>query len=147
MQRRLYRSRRDRVVFGVAGGLGKYFDVDPVLIRVAFVAFAFVSGIGILAYIILAIVAPLEPIGADSPGPTVGEGRAGNPPVQSEGVQDRSGRWQGRSIAGLVLVIVGVFFLLGQFGLWWWRWGWGVLWPLVLIGLGLFIILNRARRS
>ncbi len=53
MRRRLYRSRTDRVIFGVAGGLGRHFDVDPVLIRVGFVAFAFASGVGILAYIIL----------------------------------------------------------------------------------------------
>ncbi len=60
MSRRLFRSRTDRVIFGVAGGLGRHFDIDPVIFRVAFIASAFISGIGILVYLILAIITPRE---------------------------------------------------------------------------------------
>jgi phage shock protein PspC (stress-responsive transcriptional regulator) len=49
-RRRLERSRSDRVVAGVCGGLGDYFDVDPVIFRVAFVVLAFVGGAGFLLY-------------------------------------------------------------------------------------------------
>src|SRR5437764_3794153 len=62
---RLYRSRSQKMIAGVSGGLGEYFDVDPVLIRLLFVVTAFISGAGILAYIILWIIVPLE--GDDSP--------------------------------------------------------------------------------
>ena len=60
--RRLTRSRSDRVLAGVAGGIGDYFDVDPVFVRIAFVAVTiFSGGLGILLYVIAAIAMPLEP--------------------------------------------------------------------------------------
>jgi phage shock protein C len=62
---RLYRSRSQKMISGVCGGLGEYFDVDPVLIRLLFVVTTFISGIGILAYIVLWIVVPFE--GDDGP--------------------------------------------------------------------------------
>ena len=62
---KLYRSRSQKMIAGVSGGLGEYFDVDPVLIRLLFVVTAFISGVGILAYIVLWIVVPFE--GDDGP--------------------------------------------------------------------------------
>lgn len=62
---RLYRSRSQKMLGGVCGGLGEYFDVDPILIRLLFVVTTFISGAGILAYIILWIVVPFE--GDESP--------------------------------------------------------------------------------
>jgi phage shock protein C len=60
--RRLYRSRWEKKLFGVCGGLGQYFNVDPVLIRVLFVMAAFVSfGFVLLMYIVMAIVVPTGP--------------------------------------------------------------------------------------
>ena len=55
---RLVRSRSDRVIAGVAGGLAHHFDVDPTLVRVLWVLAVVVGGFGILAYIILWIVLP-----------------------------------------------------------------------------------------
>jgi phage shock protein C len=62
---RLYRSRSQKMIAGVCGGLGEYFDVDPVLIRLLFVVTAFISGVGILAYLVLWIVVPFA--GDDTP--------------------------------------------------------------------------------
>jgi len=61
MAKRLYRSRDERVIWGICGGLGKYFNVDPVLIRVITVSTLILGGWSILAYIILRFVVPLEP--------------------------------------------------------------------------------------
>jgi phage shock protein C len=58
---RLYRSRSERMITGLCGGIGVYFKVDPVIIRAIFLALAFIGGGGGLLYIILAIVVPLEP--------------------------------------------------------------------------------------
>ena len=58
--KRLYRSREERMLAGVCGGLGSYFAVDPTLVRVLFVLFGLVVGGGILAYLILWILIPLE---------------------------------------------------------------------------------------
>lgn len=59
MKRRLTRSKTDRKLFGVCGGLGEYFDIDPTFIRLAFAALV-LEGIGIVIYIILAIIMPPE---------------------------------------------------------------------------------------
>src|SRR4051812_33615011 len=56
--RRLRRSASDRMVGGVAGGLGRYFDIDPGLFRIAFVVLVFAGGAGILAYLRLLVITP-----------------------------------------------------------------------------------------
>jgi phage shock protein C len=59
--KRLYRSGRDKVLGGVCGGLGEYFEVDPVLVRLAWVLFSVLYGAGLLAYIIAWIIVPRNP--------------------------------------------------------------------------------------
>ncbi len=61
--KRLYKSEDNKVIAGVMGGLGEYFDIDPVVFRVAYTAFSFFTAIvpGILAYILMAIVMPRRP--------------------------------------------------------------------------------------
>ncbi|UCC86409.1 MAG: PspC domain-containing protein [Anaerolineales bacterium] len=61
--KRLYRSRDERMLGGVGGGLAKYLNTDPTLIRLLFVLFALAGGPGIIAYLIMWIVVPLEPQG------------------------------------------------------------------------------------
>lgn len=60
--KKLYRSKTDRKIAGVCGGLGQYFDIDPTLIRVAFMLLALPGGLpGVLPYFILWVVIPEEP--------------------------------------------------------------------------------------
>lgn len=56
--KRLYRLEKNRMLGGVCSGLGEYFNVDPVLIRLIWVLLAFACGIGILAYLIAWIIIP-----------------------------------------------------------------------------------------
>ncbi|CCJ34138.1 MULTISPECIES: PspC domain-containing protein [Caloramator] len=63
MEKRLYRSRTDRMIAGVCGGIAKYFDMDPTIVRLLWVLIVMLGGSGILAYIICWIVIPEEPIG------------------------------------------------------------------------------------
>ncbi len=58
MQKRLV--RKDKKIFGVCGGLGDYFDQDPTLIRILFIAAVLLFGTGVLLYIIMAIAMPDE---------------------------------------------------------------------------------------
>ncbi|MFP3975342.1 MAG: PspC domain-containing protein [Dehalococcoidia bacterium] len=60
MTRKLYRSRNDRMIWGVCGGLGTYFGIDPTIIRIAAVVSIFFTVLGLIAYLIMAIVVPLE---------------------------------------------------------------------------------------
>jgi phage shock protein PspC (stress-responsive transcriptional regulator) len=60
MPKKLYRSRTDRKIWGVCGGLAKYFDIDPTIVRVIAVASLFVGTLGFWIYIIMTIVVPVE---------------------------------------------------------------------------------------
>jgi phage shock protein C len=63
-KRRLYRSRRDRKIAGVCGGMAEYWGIDPVIPRLIWVAFALAAGSGLLAYLICWMVIPSEPAGS-----------------------------------------------------------------------------------
>src|ERR1044072_990638 len=56
--RKLTRSTTDKRVWGVAGGLGGYFGIDPVIFRVAFAAATLVSGLGVIVYVALRLLLP-----------------------------------------------------------------------------------------
>lgn len=61
MAKKLYRSRTDTMIGGVCAGLGKYFDIDPNLVRIGAVCLVLFGGTGLLAYIIGWIIIPAEP--------------------------------------------------------------------------------------
>lgn len=56
MTKKLYKSKKNKILFGVCGGIGEYFDIDPVIIRIIFI----LSGISFFLYFILAIIIPFE---------------------------------------------------------------------------------------
>jgi phage shock protein PspC (stress-responsive transcriptional regulator) len=78
MGTRLYRSRDDRMIAGVAGGVADYFQLDPSLVRIVWALLAFAGGFGILLYIVMAIVVPEEDFGPD-PWTATPAGPAGPP--------------------------------------------------------------------
>jgi phage shock protein C len=94
--RRIYRSRTDRILGGVAGGLAKYLGVDPVLIRLAFVALLF-AGIGVLLYIVAWIIVPEEPADGTEP-----------PPSRTRNAGDGN---TARMVVGGLLVAIGTLLL------------------------------------
>ena len=62
MERRLYKSNTYKMLDGVCGGIAEYFDIDPTLVRLAWVLFCALGGSGVLAYIVAAIIIPRSPI-------------------------------------------------------------------------------------
>ena len=58
MDKRLYKSNENKMIDGVCGGIAEYFDVDPTLVRLAWIFFIMCGGSGIIGYIIAAIVMP-----------------------------------------------------------------------------------------
>jgi phage shock protein PspC (stress-responsive transcriptional regulator) len=113
--RRLYRSRDDRVIAGVCGGIARYFNIDPVLVRVGAVALVFLGGAGLLAYLAAVLLIPKE-------------GEGGQPPEAPS---------RGLAITGIVLLVVAVCVVLPFQG------GWGASWGLLPLGFvalaGLFV--------
>lgn len=63
MKKRLHRSNENKVVAGVCGGIAEYFDMDPTLIRLAWILFCALGGSGVLVYIIAAIIIPEKTAG------------------------------------------------------------------------------------
>ena len=160
MEKRLYRSRSDRMIWGVCGGLAEYFDIDPVIVRVIAVLLAFASGAGILAYIILAIVVPLESSEAVAPKEVIKENveemketasqlgeEIRSAIVREGGTSEETAKARHRShnILGIILIIIGILFLLASFNLLWWL-RWTYLWPLILVAIGLLIIFGARRK-
>src|SRR3954471_19116449 len=94
--RRLQRTSGDRVLLGVAGGLGRYFGVDPLLFRIGFVISLFFGGLGALAYVLLAIFVPTD----------------GEPDraQRSGGRLQRMGFWRALGIAVVALLALAALF-------------------------------------
>lgn len=61
MKKRLYRSRKDKMLAGICGGLAEYFAVDPSLVRIACVLLCLYAGTGLLVYILAAIIISEDP--------------------------------------------------------------------------------------
>ena len=59
--KRLYRSRENAMLAGVCGGIGEFFDIDPTIVRLAWVVLGFCGGVGLWAYIIAAVIIPQRP--------------------------------------------------------------------------------------
>ena len=67
LSKRLHRSRDEKMLGGVCGGLGEHFGIDPTVVRLLFVLTALYTGIGLFAYLALWILMPLEPAPAETP--------------------------------------------------------------------------------
>jgi phage shock protein PspC (stress-responsive transcriptional regulator) len=65
--RRLTRSSSDKVLAGVAGGLGRYFDIDPIIFRIGFVVLTLAGGAGVLAYLAAWVLVPEDPVPGQAP--------------------------------------------------------------------------------
>ncbi|MCR4399306.1 MAG: PspC domain-containing protein [Syntrophomonadaceae bacterium] len=136
--KRLYRSRKERMIAGVCGGLAEYFDVDVVLVRLVWAVAFLAGGVGLLAYLLAWIVIPEEPeyaVAAGTPAepPTV----PARPPDGEQRLRERRQR-----NLGLLLIGLGLVFLVSEF----------VpsalsrhLWPLVLIALGLYLLVREGK--
>lgn len=154
---KLYRSVKQRMIGGVAGGLAEYFDIDAVIIRLVFVIVALAGGGGLLVYIVLWIVLPENSAQKYSfqqtqPGYTPAEPSSGETPADagSSDWKDRTAtssqepfnynvkeKRTGGLIGGLVLITLGCLFLVDRFVP---QIDFGDLWPILLVVIGAVII-------
>jgi phage shock protein PspC (stress-responsive transcriptional regulator) len=135
---RLTRSNNDRVIAGVCGGLAAYLDIDSVLVRLAFAILLFASGIGLPIYVILWIVMPEQDSDSSSDTEVIQKnlGEMGETVYSSVRGMDR------RSTVGILLVLLGAYFLLNQLG--WLNWiSSALFWPLVIIGFGIYLLVKH----
>jgi len=150
MNQKLYRSRTQKVFGGVCGGLGEYFNLDPVLIRVVFVILVFLHGFGLLMYLIMLIIVPQKPIVWQMPDdaqPPENQPETAQPSepaeIPSETFQLKKEPSKGRVIAGIVLIVLGVVFLFENI---WPFFDFEDFFPLILVGIGVVILWNALKK-
>ena len=155
--RRLTRDSRRAVLGGVAAGIADYLGVDPVLVRIVFIALAVLSGAGIVAYFVGWIIMPRsdeEPARAPAAGGAaavdriVDKVREAGDRLADEIHRLPKDAGRGRATTGgIILIVLGALFLLDRLYLW--RWPHWVrlanLWPIILIVAGGSLILDAAR--
>ena len=148
MNRRLYRSRTDTVIGGVAAGLADYLNADPALIRIAWAILVVVTGgAALIVYIVCWIVVPEEPETAavvPATDPVTGELiEPAAAPIPAATAPNAGLGGRAGVVVGIGLVAIGVWFLLREYLP---DINWGLLWPLVLVGIGALILFTSMRR-
>ena len=140
--KRFYKSRKDKMIDGVCGGLAEYLGVDVTLVRVLWLLSIFLNGVGAVAYIVAMIVVPVNPSHKDI---TEEKKQKGHPAFY----------------VGLFCIVLGFILLINRwdfrFYRWdfpwrfpfdrWWHIHWESIWPLALIALGVAYIIYIVRKD
>ena len=131
--KKLYKSKRDRMLGGVCGGIAEYLDIDSTIVRIVFIVMAFFGGSGIIIYIAGLLIFPED----------------GALPTKDVKVAKKSnaGFW------GALLIILGIMFLVSEFGFrgmdhyWMWHGFRGMFIPIIVIALGAWLLLKPSSEN
>jgi phage shock protein PspC (stress-responsive transcriptional regulator) len=130
--KKLYRSQTNRMIGGVCGGVAEYFAIDPTLVRIIWVAISLIGGFGILVYVASLFIIPNNP-------------EESSEEASENLIKDKNLFW------GSLLIIVGLFLILRQMGLFYsfqfWHVPWQSVWAIVLITIGGILLYNRSRQQ
>ena len=138
--KRLYRSRNNKIIGGVCGGVGEYFNIDPVLIRLIWGILSFIGGAGLLGYIIAWIIIPER----------IGDFSSAMDSEKENHIEVKTS-YTPQLLIGLFLVFIGAILLFRD---WWYldmifrdvfRFSWKYLLPVLLIGFGIYVIVKGDR--
>lgn len=136
---RLTRSETDKMAAGVCGGIAAYLDIDSVFIRLAFVLLAIASGIGVIIYLVLWIVMPRESAATASEA----EAMQDNIKDLKDTVSSGANKVGKPATIGLIMIMLGAYFLLAELGIVGWMSG--AILPLLLVGAGAFLLWKRSQ--
>ena len=125
--KKLYRLRKDKILGGVCGGLGHYFNIDPVIVRALWVAAFLLGGVGFLAYIIAWIIIPEEPVDIVE--------------TQSSAIAQTAHPLSTEILIGAFLIIFGIMALGGSLGWFTWHTFWKIAIPAIVVMAGLFVLI------
>lgn len=141
MDKKLTRDPQDKMIAGVAAGIAKYFQLDVTWVRIAFALAAFFGGSGLWIYIILWIAVPED---YKSPYTYTDYRMEREEPLKP--VNQNKNSTNMSLLLGFLLIVMGAYFLLGEFDLlpYWFKLR--KLWPLIFVVFGL-IILSKAKKN
>lgn len=137
---KLFRSRSQKVFAGVCGGLSKYFNVDPVFIRIIFVVALFSGGLGLIAYIIFWIATPQEPL-RYSPIYPVGD-YSEVPPLQDIEEETSEMPKKTKVFFGYLLIAIGLIIMLGELVP---HFDFSYVLALIFVGIGIFLLFSNKK--
>lgn len=167
--KRLYKSRRNRMIDGVCGGLAEYLNVDATIVRIAWVVVTLMGGAGIILYIAAIIIIPVNPEHIAPPATPPAP-----PPSGKRGARKKKGQKESSSSSspessapanatesgtdvrkfwGVLFVIVGALILLSNLGFFhmfwfgWWNFSWTVVFPIILVLAGAALIYHSYSQS
>lgn len=147
--RKLYRSRKDRVIAGVCGGVADYFKIDPVWVRIVWVLAIFAKGLGVVAYVLCWLLIPereWSPAEAAAVKDEAAEGAAGEGAKAETPGEEHRTSWfpfsssEPRVVIGVILIVLGCIFGLMAFVPFMSS---QAFWAIVLIVLGLALLARR----
>lgn len=137
MAEKLYRSKKNKVLAGVCGGLAEYFNVDATLIRLAWVLAVFFGGSGLVLYILAIVIIPEEKIVPEkntaAAAPAEGDLTEIEQSKETEPAAGKDTETKRRQIFGIILIGLGAYFLLQRFIPFFNMHNW---WPAILIIIG-----------
>jgi phage shock protein C len=132
--KKLRKSRQNRVIDGVCGGIGEYFDVDATIVRILWVFLTLLGGSGLILYIVAMVIMPVN-----------------TDPLTAEQMKLNVRLPDRRSYWGVVLILIGMFVLLERTrilsGFSWWGVSRTFVFPVSLIVVGLMFIYAHSRRT
>lgn len=150
MSDRLYRRTDQRVIAGVAAGLGEYLNIDPVILRIVLIVLTLLNGMGVILYIILWIVLP-DKFKIDSQAtkvePDIKQKYKTDTTVNSTIAEEKSKKHKdgnGRIYVGIILIGIGVFFLLERYIP---SIDFADLFPVIIIALGALLVFNSFKNK
>lgn len=143
MARRLYRSRHDRILGGVAAGVAQYFSIDPTIVRLAWLLIVLWGGAGILLYLIAWALVPREPEGRSYTAAGYDSDSWDSPSDRgaARGLDDE----RERRLLGWVLVGVGALIMLSKVGIIGWLFSPSVMLAVLFIVAGLYFLGKNGR--
>jgi phage shock protein C len=159
MDKKLHRSQTDKIIAGIAGGIGEYFEVDPTIVRLIFVLITVLGGSGVLLYLILWVLIPKNLEGKMVIDKNRVKEVAGEIKDRAEafgkGIKEEFGKESSATeeknkksggLFGWILVIAGILFLINVFYPISFRYFAFRFWPIGLILLGFFLIFRSSRK-
>ncbi|MCL5010855.1 MAG: PspC domain-containing protein [Patescibacteria group bacterium] len=136
--KKLFRSPKTGIIAGICSGIGGYFEIDPVIVRILFVFLVLVHGLGILLYLVLIFVIPKKP--DENEETAIAEKMA----TESEKIKRGGKSWacDSKKVIGLAMIVIGAVVLLARFfPITWFKWD--IFWPTAIILIGAYLILKR----
>lgn len=143
LKNKLYRSKEDKIIGGVCGGISEFLGIDSIIIRIIFILLLFANGMGFILYILLWIIIPENPNQNEVKSESVKLVESEIKKTELRKKEIKENKHKSEIVIGSVLVALGLFFLFDNYFTWF---DFAVLWPVVLIVIGFMLLFRKGNK-